>query len=75
MRLSASLNYIFVIVGSSPDMVLPTSDCTTVLVAIEAVPYYSSTQIIDPQGGVGIIRMENGTITYKMLDFTDFDST
>ncbi|ESO92846.1 hypothetical protein LOTGIDRAFT_190352, partial [Lottia gigantea] len=63
-------------VGSLPDMIKPTKDCRTVVVAIEAEAYGSSDSFQDPKGGVGIIRFPNGvenTPEYMGLDFTKFN--
>ncbi|XP_052061734.1 mesenchyme-specific cell surface glycoprotein-like [Mytilus californianus] len=61
-------------VGPSPDMLSPTKDCKTILVAVEAQAYHDIETIIDPEGGVGIIKIENDNATYKMLDFKEFNS-
>ncbi|XP_071172556.1 uncharacterized protein [Mytilus edulis] len=61
-------------VGSLPDMVYPSKDCMTILVAVEAEAYQDNGKIVDPEGGVGIIKIENNEVTYKKLDFTEFNS-
>ncbi|XP_076112999.1 uncharacterized protein LOC143080825 [Mytilus galloprovincialis] len=61
-------------VGPTPDMLSPTKDCKTILVAVEAQAYHVHDTIIDPEGGVGIIKIENDKATYKMLDFKEFNS-
>lgn len=55
-------------------MLSPTKDCKTILVAVEAQAYHVNDAIIDPEGGVGIIKIENDKATYKMLDFKEFNS-
>ncbi|XP_052059664.1 uncharacterized protein LOC127700287 [Mytilus californianus] len=61
-------------VGSLPDMVYPSKDCNTILVAVEAEAYQDDGKIVDPEGGVGIIKIENDEATYKKLDFKEFNS-
>ncbi|CAG2197850.1 unnamed protein product [Mytilus edulis] len=46
-------------VGSLHDMVYPSKDCMTILVAVEAEAYQDNGKIVDPEGGVGIIKIEN----------------
>ena len=58
--------------GSLPDMLLPTKDCKTVVVAIEAEAYFYNGAIFDPQGGVGILKFEDD-VSFKKLDFKEFD--
>lgn len=62
-------------VGSSPDMVSPTKDCTLV-VAIENEGFIENGRFYDPPGGVGIIRFPKGIDLkpeVKILNFTAFD--
>lgn len=54
-------------------MIMPTKDCKTVIVAIEAEAYESSGLIIDPEGGIGIIKIMDGTTSFKTLDFRSFN--
>ncbi|XP_050413240.1 uncharacterized protein LOC126827745 isoform X3 [Patella vulgata] len=64
-------------VGAIPDMIKPTKDCRTVLVAIEAEAFGSGSAFQDPQGGVGVIKFPNGVEqpnTYTNLDFTAFNN-
>ncbi|XP_070192207.1 mesenchyme-specific cell surface glycoprotein-like isoform X2 [Littorina saxatilis] len=61
--------------GSLPDMVYPTKDCTLV-VAIENEGFIENGQFYDPPGGVGIVRFPSGIQAkpeVKMLNFTAFD--
>ncbi|KAK7114374.1 uncharacterized protein [Littorina saxatilis] len=61
--------------GSSPDMVSPTKDCTLV-VAIENEGFIENGRFYDPPGGVGIIRFPKGIDLkpeVKILNFTAFD--
>ncbi|XP_050413243.1 mesenchyme-specific cell surface glycoprotein isoform X4 [Patella vulgata] len=63
-------------VGTIPDMIKPTKDCRTVVVAIEAEAFGSGTAFQDPLGGVGIIKFPNGVEqpnTYTALHFTAFN--
>ncbi|OWF56661.1 mesenchyme-specific cell surface glycoprotein-like [Mizuhopecten yessoensis] len=65
-------------VGSLPDMILPTSDCQTVVVAVEAEAYYNGTHFVDPEGAVGIIEFEplkgaESELQYTRLDFKKFN--
>lgn len=61
-------------------MVLPTSDCKTILVALEAEAYpnMDASQLIDPPGGIGIIKFSTSdlsqTPTYKTVDFSSFNN-
>ena len=63
-------------VGSLPDMVNPTPNCTLV-VAIENEAVVVDGQFYDPPGGVGIIRFPSGIAAQpevKILNFTKFDN-
>ena len=63
-------------VGSLPDMVHPTPNCTLV-VALENEGVVVDGQFYDPPGGVGIIRFPSGIAAepdVKILDFTKFDN-
>ena len=53
-------------------MLLPTKDCKTVVVAIEAEAYLYNGVIVDPQGGVGILKFKDD-VSFKKLDFKEFD--
>ncbi|XP_060067392.1 mesenchyme-specific cell surface glycoprotein-like [Ylistrum balloti] len=66
-------------VGSLPDMIYPTSDCLTVVVAVEAEAYHNGSHFVDPEGGVGIIKFTtnagvNGAYQYRKLDFRKFNN-
>lgn len=58
-------------------MILPSRDCSTVFVALEAEAYVLNDVIIDPEGGFGILRWNpsNSTadVTYGNLNFTKFN--
>ena len=54
-------------------MLAITKDCKTVLVALEGEVYMDNGTVIDPEGGVGLIRIENN-ITYKILNFRYFNT-
>ena len=59
-------------------MVKPTSSCETVVLALEAEAYsMDGENIIDPHGGVGILKFSHGNIdgpyTYTALNFTQFN--
>ncbi|OWF53101.1 Mesenchyme-specific cell surface glycoprotein [Mizuhopecten yessoensis] len=63
-------------VGSLPDMVYPTSDCQTVIVALEAEAYNNGSHFVDPEGAVGIIKFTTGVegaYQYTKLDFRKFN--
>ncbi|XP_033748423.1 uncharacterized protein LOC117333300 isoform X3 [Pecten maximus] len=63
-------------VGSLPDMIYPTSDCQTVVVAIEAEGYNNGSHFVDPEGAVGIIKFAagvEGDYQYTKLDFRKFN--
>lgn len=65
-----------IVVGSLPDMIKPTSDCQTVVVAVEAEAYSDGTSLVDPEGAVGIIEFTegvDGAHKYTKLDFTKFN--
>lgn len=59
--------------GPGPDMLAITKDCKTVLVALEGEVYMDNGTVIDPEGGVGLIRIENN-MTYKILNFRYFNT-
>ena len=59
-------------------MLHPTKDCKTVVIALEAEAYPNNGEIVDPAGGVGILRFTNITdiaenYSYKRLNFTKFN--
>jgi hypothetical protein len=54
-------------------MMAITKDCKTVLVAIEGEVYVDNETVIDPEGGVGLIRIGDD-ITYKVLNFRHFNT-
>ncbi|XP_076449593.1 uncharacterized protein LOC143285995 isoform X2 [Babylonia areolata] len=61
--------------GSLPDMINPTPNCTLV-VAVENEGFVQGGQFYDLPGGVGIIRFPSGIEAepeVKILDFTKFD--
>ncbi|KAK3085875.1 hypothetical protein FSP39_009900 [Pinctada imbricata] len=65
-------------VGALPDMLHPTQDCKTVVIALEAEAYAKNNQIIDPEGGVGILKIRDTrnikeNYSYKRLNFTAFN--
>ncbi|XP_048764908.2 mesenchyme-specific cell surface glycoprotein-like isoform X1 [Ostrea edulis] len=66
-------------IGPQPDMLLPTSDCTTVLIALEAKAFARDGSLVDPEGGVGLLRfhdadqISNSNYSYKRLNFHNFN--
>ena len=54
-------------------MMAITKDCKTVLVALEGQVYMDNGTVIDPEGGVGLIRIGND-ISYKILNFRHFNT-
>lgn len=63
--------------GVQPDMVLPTRNCSSVVVAIEGEPYRQNGLWTDPKGGVAIIKFLDtlaGSYTMNILDFTEFNT-
>ncbi|XP_048764885.2 uncharacterized protein LOC125672707 isoform X2 [Ostrea edulis] len=67
------------VVGPSPNMLLPTFNCQTVLVALEGEPFARGGNLIDPEGAIGIIKFPNSyiskkTYSYKTLDFKHFNN-
>ncbi|KAJ8320632.1 hypothetical protein KUTeg_002219, partial [Tegillarca granosa] len=67
-------------VGKNPDTLCPTSDCQTILVTIEAnaYPNIDATKMIDPPGGVGIIKFPTADLSqepsFQFADFGDFNN-
>ena len=47
------------VVGAVPDMLHPTKDCKSVVVAVEAEPYLKDGKPVDPEGAVAIIKFPN----------------
>ena len=67
---------LFVVVGSLPDMLSISADCSTAVVAVENEAFVQGGQFYDPPGGVGIIRFPSGIDhepETKILNFTKFD--
>lgn len=67
-----------ILVGALPDMILPTSDCRTVLIALEAEAFARDGELVDPEGGVGMLKFQSSNITtssysYKRLNFHHFN--
>lgn len=64
--------------GPIPDMVLPTTDCLNLVVAVEAEPYKDARHAVqDPLGAVTIIKFQDlstGKYTIKELNFHQFDN-
>ncbi|XP_052813914.1 mesenchyme-specific cell surface glycoprotein-like [Mya arenaria] len=79
-RQSGTLDLVHSIkVGVIPDMIHATSDCRTLIVAIEAEPYddAASGQLVDNPGGVGIVKFPqgpDGTYTFNVLGFEKFNA-
>lgn len=62
-------------VGPLPDMIQPSSDCRTVLIALEGKAFARNGDLVDPEGGVGLLKFQDMSIStsnysYKRLDFT-----
>lgn len=60
-------------------MILPTSDCRTVLIALEAEVFARNGTLVDPEGGVGLFKFQSTNISttsysYKRLNFHNFDN-
>ncbi|XP_061188897.1 mesenchyme-specific cell surface glycoprotein-like [Saccostrea echinata] len=65
-------------VGSLPDMLLPSSNCSTVLIALEAEAFARDGELVDPEGGVGLLKFHGQNIStsnysYKRLNFHSFN--
>ncbi|XP_062619481.1 mesenchyme-specific cell surface glycoprotein-like [Saccostrea cucullata] len=65
-------------VGPLPDMLLPTSNCKHVLIALEAEAFPKNGKLVDPEGGVGLLKFHGVNITsssyyYKRLNFHNFN--
>ena len=59
-------------------MLKPTSDCRTVLIALEANAFARGGDLVDPEGGIGILKFPTGNISadnysYKSLHFHNFN--
>jgi hypothetical protein len=60
-------------------MLLPTSDCRTVLIALEAEAFAKDGNLVDPEGGVGLLKFQDGehiadsNYSYKRLNFHNFN--
>ena len=62
----------FVSVGSLPDNVKATSNCTLV-VALENEAFIQGGQFYDPAGGVGIVRFPSGITSAPEVHILNFD--
>lgn len=67
-----------ILVGPLPDMVQPSSDCRTVLIALEGKAFARNGELVDPEGGVGLLKFRDLLISasnysYKRLDFTRYN--
>lgn len=53
-------------------MLKPSSDCRTILIALEAEAFARNGTLVDPEGGVGLLKFqdENINYSYKRLNFT-----
>ncbi|XP_022337795.2 mesenchyme-specific cell surface glycoprotein-like isoform X1 [Crassostrea virginica] len=65
-------------VGPLPDMLKPTSDCRTILIALEAEAFARDGDLVDPEGGIGLLKFPTGNISadnysYKSLHFHNFN--
>lgn len=65
-------------VGPLPDMLLPTTDCKTIVIALEGEAFARNGTLVDPEGGVGLLKFKDRNIspsnyTYKRLNFTYFN--
>ncbi|XP_061198120.1 uncharacterized protein LOC133206198 isoform X1 [Saccostrea echinata] len=67
-----------IVAGPSPNSLLPTSNCQTILVALEGDPFARGGNLIDPEGGIGVLKfpsnfISENTYNYKILDFGKFN--
>eukprot|EP00105_Crassostrea_gigas_P022106 XP_011441491.1 PREDICTED: uncharacterized protein LOC105338188 isoform X3 [Crassostrea gigas] len=67
-----------VVVGPSPNMLLPTINCQKVLVALEGEAFARGGNLIDPEGAIGLLKFPSSyisdtTYSYKVLDFRSFN--
>ncbi|XP_041376857.1 mesenchyme-specific cell surface glycoprotein-like [Gigantopelta aegis] len=60
-------------VGSMPDMILPTHDCSRIVVSLEGNAYVSGGAVIDPPGRIGIISFPGGFGKDKEVNYTELD--
>jgi len=64
-------------VGTIPDMVKPNSDCSKILIAVEAQPYTDNNgTFVDTPGGVGVVTLTgdtNNKLNYTVVGFEGFD--
>lgn len=68
-----------IVVGPSPNSLRPTSSCTTILVALEGDPFARGGNLIDPEGGIGVLKFPSNfisekTYSYQILGFGKFNS-
>lgn len=68
-------HYFLLSVGPLPDMLKPSSDCRTILIALEAEAFARNGTLVDPEGGVGLLKFQDKNISssnhsYKRLNFT-----
>ena len=59
-------------------MLKPTSNCRTVLIALEANAFARGGDLVDPEVGIGLLKFPNGNISadnysYKSLHFHNFN--
>ena len=80
LSIKSPVSYIFLVfpVGPLPDMILPTSNCRTVLIALEAEAFAREGNLVDPEGGVGLLKFQSTNISasnysYKRLNFYNFN--
>ena len=65
-------------VGPLPDMIVFTKDCRKLVIALEGEPRMVNGNVVDPEGGVGVIEFLSadftGTHTFRVANFTSFNS-
>lgn len=64
------------VVGSYPKMLTLTADCRKIIVAINGEAYAEDGEVIDPEGGIGIIEfdLQEKTGSNTLVDFKKFNS-
>lgn len=77
LQRNSTMNFIFT-VGPSPNMLLPTTNCQKVLVALEGEAFARGGNLVDPEGAIGLLKfptsyISDTTYSYKVLDFRSFN--
>ncbi|XP_062619483.1 uncharacterized protein LOC134281037 isoform X2 [Saccostrea cucullata] len=68
-----------IVAGPSPNSLRPTPSCATILVALEGDPFARGGNLIDPEGGIGVLKFPSNfisekTYSYQILGFGKFNN-